>query len=86
MKKPIPVTKIVHHLSDDNSVELYTLCRGEVAETYLRRGGSTELVEGEVSLKYNPELPTHNINLRDLTRLDWSTKGGLQVRKTPKNL
>ena len=84
--KPEPVIKTTLYQKEDNSVELYSLSRGQIVETYLRRGDSVELVEGDVDLKFKPAPPEHNINIRDLTRLDWSTKGGLSVRKSPKNL
>jgi len=60
--KPDIITKSVLFQSIDNSVELYTLTRGGVSETYLRRGGNTELVTGEVDLNFQPEEPEHKLN------------------------
>ncbi len=83
--EPPVVKKITTYLSEDGSVELYSLICGNKTETYLRRGFNIEKVEGEVSLKFKPEPP----ECMDLTRTDssgWTQQNGLKVVKAPKNL
>lgn len=82
--KPEPITKSVLFQSPDNSIELYTLTRGQVSETYLRRGGSTELVTGNVNLTWKPEDPEHIINFRTLRYGGISQSNGLKVKTLPK--
>lgn len=88
MKKPIitePTTKTVQYQSPDNSVELYTLTRGNVTETYLRRGNSVELVEGEVNLRWRPEKATYGLYPDTAILNSWSQRNGLQIKQIPKH-
>lgn len=80
------VIKTVIHQSTDNSVELYTLTRGENVETYLRRGGSTELVTGDVDLNFTPEEPEHKLNFRTLVTSanGWNMGNGIPIHFIPK--
>ena len=82
--KPEPITKSVLFQSPDNSIELYTLTRGQVSETYLRRGNSVELVEGEVNLTWKPDEPEHVLNFRTLRYGEISQSNGLKVKTLPK--
>jgi len=83
--EPPQVKKVTSYLSEDGSVELYSLVCGTKTETYLRRGFNVEKVEGEVNLKFKPELS----QCMDITRTDsngWTQKNGLKTIKAPKNL
>lgn len=82
--KPEPITKVVSYQSDDNSVELYSLTRAGITETYLRRGNSIELVTGEVSLTWKPEEPEHVLNFRTLRYGEISQNNGLETQTLPK--
>jgi hypothetical protein len=84
--KPSPTVKTVIYLSDDNSVELFALTRGTCRETYLRRGGSVELVtEAAPNLNWKPEPRGEVIDLkRGAAGGDWTQHGGFNVRSVPK--
>lgn len=81
---PTPVQKVVHYIADDNSVEMYTLIRSDIVETYLRRGGSVELVTGDVDLNWEPESPPTYMDLKRPDTGSWSQSGGFKIRNLPK--
>lgn len=80
-------TKVVHYPPQgaltDNSVELFSLTANGVTETYLRRGFSIELVEGEPDLNFRPE-PAETMDLRKAASSSWSQSGGFKTREIPK--
>lgn len=87
MKKPTPIPEkaksIVHHTSEDGSVELYSLMHEGKTETYLRKGYCTHLVTGDVDLKFTPE-PSDSSDFSKNDRA-WTQANGLKPVKTPKN-
>lgn len=83
--KPESVIKTILYQKEDNSVELYSLSRGQIVETYLRRGDSVELVEGEVDLRWKPEKATYGLYPDTNILNSWSQQNGIQSKQILKH-